>query len=50
MLEECFDGFELEAAVSMLAGVVACPSIMFGKLPDDGAIGAAVDIVLRSAG
>ncbi len=41
-------GLELEAAVSMLAGVVACPSIMFGTLPDDAAIGAAVDIVLRS--
>ena len=41
---------ELEAAVSMLAGVVACPSIMFGTLPDDAVIGAAVDIVLRSAG
>jgi len=49
MLEECFGGFELEAAVSMLAGVVACPSIMFGTLPDDGAIAAAVEIVLRSA-
>lgn len=49
MLGEYFDGFELEAVVSMLAGVVACPSIMFGTLPDDAAIGAAVDIVLRSA-
>jgi AcrR family transcriptional regulator len=49
MLEEAFDGVELEAVVSMLAGVVACPSIMFGRLPDDDAIAAAVDIVLRSA-
>jgi AcrR family transcriptional regulator len=49
MLEEAFDGVQLEAAVSMLAGVVACPSIMFGRLPDDDAIAAAVDIVLRSA-
>ena len=49
MLEEAFGGVELEAAVSMLAGVVACPSIMFGRLPDDDAIAAAVDIVLRSA-
>ena len=49
MLEERFDGVHLEAAVSMLSGVVACPSIMFGKLPDDGAIAAAVDIVLRSS-
>lgn len=50
MLEESFDGPELEAAVSMLSGVVACPSIMFGTLPDDDTIEAAVDIVLRSAG
>lgn len=49
MLEEAFEGVQLEAAVSMLAGVVACPSIMFGKLPDDDSIAAAVDIVLRSA-
>jgi len=28
---------------------VACPSIMFGTLPDDDIIAAAVDIVLRSA-
>jgi AcrR family transcriptional regulator len=49
MLAEAFDGVQLEAAVSMLAGVVACPSIMFGRLPDDDAIAAAVDIVLRSA-
>lgn len=49
MLEELFDGAELEAAVSMLAGVIACPSIMFGRLPDDDTITAAVDIVLRSA-
>jgi AcrR family transcriptional regulator len=49
MLEEALDGAELEAAVSMLTGVVACPSIMFGTLPDDDVIAAAVDIVLRSA-
>ncbi len=49
MLEEAFEGVQLEAAVSMLAGVVACPSIMFGRLPDDDSIAAAVDIVLRSA-
>jgi AcrR family transcriptional regulator len=48
MLAESFEGYELEAVVSMLAGVVACPSIMFGTLPDDDAIGAAVDIVLAS--
>ena len=49
MLGELFDGAELEAALSMLTGVVACPSIMFGALPDDDVIAAAVDIVLRSA-
>jgi hypothetical protein len=49
MLEEALHGVELEAAVSMLTGVVACPSIMFGTLPDDDVIAAAVDIVLRSA-
>lgn len=49
MLEEAFAGVELEAAVSMLAGVVACPAIMFGTLPEDDTIIAAVDIVLRSA-
>ena len=43
------DGAELEAALSMLTGVVACPSIMFGSLPEDDVIAAAVDIVLRSA-
>ncbi len=32
----------------MLAGVVACPSLMFGTVPDDEVIAAAVDIVLDS--
>lgn len=50
ILGEAFDGAELEAAVSMLAGVVACPSLMFGTLPDDEVIEAAVDIVLHRAG
>jgi AcrR family transcriptional regulator len=48
MLEERYAGVELEAAVSMLSGVVACPAIMFGTLPEDDAIAAAVDIVLRA--
>jgi AcrR family transcriptional regulator len=48
MLGEVFSGAELEAAVSMLTGVVACPSLMFGTLPDDDIIAAAVDIVLGS--
>ena len=48
MLGEVFSGAELDAAVSMLTGVVACPSLMFGTLPDDNIIAAAVDIVLSS--
>lgn len=49
ILEQSFEGPDLEAAISMLAGVVACPSLMFGTLPDDEVIEAAVDIVLRGA-
>ncbi len=47
MLGERFSGAALDAAVSMLTGVVACPSIMFGKVPDDAVIEAAVDVVLN---
>jgi AcrR family transcriptional regulator len=47
MLESVFDGARLEAAISMLAGVVACPSLMFGTVPDDEVIEAAVDLVLE---
>ena len=50
ILEQSFDGPALEAAISMLAGVVACPSLMFGTLPDDAIIEAAVDIVMSGAG
>lgn len=50
MLAQRFDGAELEAAVSMLTGVVACPSLMFGHLPEDEVIAAAVDIVLGHKG
>lgn len=46
MLENVFEGAQLEAAISMLAGVVACPSLMFGAVPGDDVIEAAVDIVL----
>ncbi|HTY28147.1 MAG TPA: TetR/AcrR family transcriptional regulator [Mycobacterium sp.] len=49
LLERSFDGPRLEAAISMLSGVVACPSLMFGALPDDDTIEAAVDIVLNGA-
>jgi AcrR family transcriptional regulator len=50
MLEEAFSGAELEAALSMLGGVVACPSLMFGKVPEDDVIEAAVDFVLKDVG
>lgn len=46
LLEPFLHGPRLEAAISMLSGVVACPSLMFGALPDDDTIEAAVDIVL----
>ena len=49
MLGELFSGAALDAAVSMLTGVVACPSLMFGTLPDDAVIEAAVDIVLKGS-
>ena len=49
MLGEVFSGAELEASVSMLTGVIACPSLMFGTLPDDVVIETAVDMVLRNA-
>ena len=48
-LAEVFRGARLEAAVSMISGVVACPTIMFGELPDDDVIAAAVDIVVGAA-
>lgn len=49
MLGEVFSGAELDAAVSMLTGVVACPSLMYGTVPSDDIIEAAVDIVFKSA-
>lgn len=49
ILQDAFDGPRLEAAISMLSGVVACPSLMFGTVPDDDVIEAAVDMVLLSA-
>jgi AcrR family transcriptional regulator len=48
MLTEVFSGPRLEAAVSMISGVVACPTIMFGELPNDDVIAAAVDIVVSA--
>lgn len=50
ILEQAFAGPRLEAVIAMLTGVVACPSLMFGTVPDDDVIEAAVDVVLRSAG
>ena len=50
ILAGSFEGAELEAVISMLTGVVACPSLMFGTLPDDDVIEAAVDVVVKSAG
>ena len=47
ILGELFSGAALDAAVSMLTGVVACPAIMFGNVPDDAVIEAAVDVVLN---
>lgn len=49
MLAEKLGDAQLEAAVSMLTGVVACPTLMFGTLPDDAVIEAAVDLVLTAA-
>jgi AcrR family transcriptional regulator len=49
ILAEAFEGPQLDAAVSMLSGVVACPSLMFGTVPEDDVIEAAVDMVLRGA-
>ena len=48
ILETACGGAELEAAISMLSGVVACPSLMFGTVPDDDVIETAVDIVVKS--
>ena len=42
-------GAALDAAVSMLTGVVACPAIMFGTVPDDSVIEAAVDVALKGS-
>ncbi len=49
MLGERFSGAGLDAAVSMLTGVVACPALMFGTVPDDAVIEAAVDVVLANS-
>jgi AcrR family transcriptional regulator len=48
LLAQRFSAAALDASVSMLTGVVACPSLMYGELPDDSVITAAVDIVLTT--
>lgn len=47
LLDGVAQGHDLEAAVSMLSGVVVCPSLMYGALPSDETIEAAVAIVIR---
>lgn len=49
ILGDLFSGAALDAAVSMLTGVVACPAIMFGTVPEDAVIEAAVDVVLKGS-
>lgn len=49
LLQGSFHGAQLEAVISMLTGVIACPALMFGTTPDDDIIAAAVDIVMNSA-
>lgn len=46
LLAQRFSGARLAAALSMLTGVVACPSLMAGSLPDDVALAEAVDMLL----
>lgn len=47
LLEQVTQGDDLAAALSMLSGVVVCPALMYGDLPTDDVIDAAVRIVLR---
>ncbi|MEH3139405.1 MAG: TetR/AcrR family transcriptional regulator [Mycobacterium kyogaense] len=46
LLAQRFAGARLDAALSMLTGVVACPSLMGGMTPDDAALAGAVDMLL----
>lgn len=46
IIGEIASGPDLDAAVAMLSGAVICPALMYGTLPDDATIDAAVDIVL----
>lgn len=49
LLEPVLHGTEREAAVLMLSGAVLYPAFLHGRLPDDDAIAASVDLVLRAA-
>ncbi|GAA2069642.1 TetR/AcrR family transcriptional regulator [Williamsia deligens] len=44
------DGPRCDAAVQMMSGVVLCPAVMYGELPDDELIAQAVDILLGGLG
>jgi AcrR family transcriptional regulator len=50
VLADFASGDELEAAVSMLSGVVVCPVLMYGEVPSDVVIDHAVAIVLKAFG
>lgn len=46
LLAQRFAGARLDAALSMLTGVVACPSLTVGAPPDDAALAESVDMLL----
>jgi len=46
LLSQVVEGVRLEAAVSMLSGVVVCPTLMYGSPPDDITVEHAIDILL----
>lgn len=48
ILADLAEGDELEAAVSMLSGVVVCPVIMYGEVPSDVMIEHAITIILKA--
>lgn len=50
LLEDVADDRRRDAAVQMMSGVVLCPAVMHGDLPDDRLIGEAVDILLGGLG
>lgn len=48
VLAEFAEGARLQAAVSMLSGVVVCPALMYGTVPTDEEIDRAVEIVVSA--